>query len=157
MRRVLAIVLIGCGANAAPPPAIVAPVPPAPSGTVVPAATRPLRIHREPRVALSFHDGTGEGSWTNLKLMGGPEEAVRDCYVKALDDDSDVAGWLWLDVDAILGGNFRAKVIATSPLPPPLVSCVVAAIGRAHYDIEHGEAGPTQGRMYVSLASTAAP
>lgn len=142
----------GCSPSAAPRvDPIVAPVASAqPSAT---AAARPPRPPpRRPRIAVTLFDASGSGAWANaLRLEPDPASVVEECYERALEDDPDVAGWLW--VDARLdgsGGATTTKLVESSPLPPALSACVVQRLRKVQ---------PPQGlelspaRFYVSLSS----
>jgi hypothetical protein len=147
-----AIAIVACSPSPpAPATPIVAPIASSAPSAPASAAPRPPRaphVPREAHVSVSVMDPSGGGTWSDkLRLTPDPVALAKECYVAALDDDSDVAGWLYVDLQssgALLG--------ETSALPRRLTTCIAERFRRVHPD--QAMLGMPNVVVYVSLSST---
>jgi hypothetical protein len=97
--------------------------------------------------------GEAQGYWaTVIKFEPDPAATVKPCYVDALDEDSDVAGWLYVELATSPGSTSSTKLLESSPLPPRLTACIVARLRAIH---TQDGMSPMKSVVYVSLEPSA--
>jgi hypothetical protein len=150
-RLSLLAILAGCGPSApARAPPIVAPIASAPASAT--GAPRPPKgPPRNPRITVAFFDPSGSGAWSDaIRWEPKPAEVIEECYRRALEDDPEVAGWLWVEAGGIAPGASGAKLAESSPLPPTLTLCIVQRLRKV--GVPDGFLAPA-GRFFVNLSS----
>jgi hypothetical protein len=119
--------MVGCAPVVPKDP--VRPITPAHVTRVAPASDVAPSLPSAGEVTATFFgaDGTSWGPWG--EPTSDTANAVTPCYGQALGQSASLKGWLRVRIPGRAEGGYgAATLLDSSPLPGPLVSCVLAGL-----------------------------